>query len=233
LRPWLILHTERRLGQPFIIENRPGATGNIATEAVVHAPPDGYTLLVVSGANAISTTFFDKLSFNFICDIAPVAGIFRTPMVIEVNPSIPAKTIPEFIAFAKANPGKVNYATPGIGSTNHVTGELFKMVTGINMIHVPYRGIAPAQMDLLGGQVQAMFDNVVSTIGYVRSGQLRALAVTTAMRSPVLPDIPSVGEFVPGLEASIWLGVGAPKPRRPRSLRSSTRRSIRLSPIGK
>jgi tripartite-type tricarboxylate transporter receptor subunit TctC len=210
LRPvsqWL----SARLGQPFIIENRPGAIGNIATEVVVHAAADGYTLLITTGSNATSATFFDNLSFNFIRDITPVAGIVRTPIVIEVNPSIPVKTIPEFIAFAKANPGTVNYATPGSGSTNHLTGELFNMKTGIKMVHVPYRGIAPAQMDLLGGQVQVMFDNLPSSAEYVRTGRLRALAVMTATRSPVLPDIPSVSEFVPGLETSIWLGVGAPK----------------------
>jgi tripartite-type tricarboxylate transporter receptor subunit TctC len=200
-----------RLGQPFIIENRPGAAGNIATEAVVNAPADGYTLLLVNPGNAISATFYDKLNFNFIRDIAPVAGIIRAPLVIEVNPSIPAKTIPEFIAYARANPGKVNYASPGNGTTNHITGELFKMMTGIDMVHVPYRGSPPALTDLLGGQVQVMFDNLLSSIEYVRTGKLRALAVTTATRSPALPDIPSVADFVPGLEASIWQGVGAPK----------------------
>jgi len=200
-----------RLGQPFIIENRPGAVGAIATEAVVHAPADGHTLLLVNPGNVTSASFYDKLNFNFIRDIAPVAGIIRAPMVIVVNPSIPVKTIPEFIAYAKANPGKVSYASPGNGSTNHITGELFKMITGTNMIHVPYRGSAPALTDLLGGQVQVMFDNLLTSIEPVRSGRLRALAVTTATRSPALPDIPSAGEFLPGLEASIWQGVGAPK----------------------
>jgi tripartite-type tricarboxylate transporter receptor subunit TctC len=200
-----------RLGQPFIIENRPGAAGNIATEAVVHAPADGYTLLLVNPGNATSATFYDKLNFNFIRDIAPVAGLIRAPLVIEVNPSIPVKTVPEFIAYAKANPGTVNYASTGNGTTNHITGELFKMMTGINMVHVPYRGSAPALTDLLGGQVQVMFDNLLSSIEYVRTGKLRALAVTTATRAPALPDIPTVGDFVPGLEASIWQGVGVPK----------------------
>jgi tripartite-type tricarboxylate transporter receptor subunit TctC len=200
-----------RLGQPFIIENRPGAAGNIATSAVVHAPADGYTLLLVNPGNATSATFYDKLNFNFIRDIAPVAGLIRAPLVIEVNPSIPVKTVPEFIAYAKANPGTVNYASTGNGTTNHITGELFKMMTGINMVHIPYRGSAPALTDLLGGQVQVMVDNLLSSIEYVRTGKLRALAVTTATRSPALPDIPSVGDFVPGLEASIWQGVGVPK----------------------
>jgi tripartite-type tricarboxylate transporter receptor subunit TctC len=200
-----------RLGQPFIIENRPGAAGNIATEAVVHAPADGYTLLLVNPGNATSATFYDKFNFNFIRDIAPVAGLIRAPLVIEVNPSIPVKTVPEFIAYAKANPGTVNYASTGNGTTNHITGELFKMMTGINMVHVPYRGSAPALTDLLGGQVQVMFDNLLSSIEYVRTGKLRALAVTTATRAPALPDIPTVGDFVPGLEASIWQGVGVPK----------------------
>src|SRR5258708_2695851 len=199
-----------RLGQPFIIENRPGAAGNIATEAVVHAPADGYTLLLVNPVNATSATYYDKLNFNFIRDIAPVAAIIRAPLVIEVNPSIPAKTVPELIAYAKANPGTVNYASTGNGTTNHITGELFKMMTGVDMVHVPYRGSAPALTDLLGGQVQVMVDNLLSSIEYVRTGKLRALAVTTATRSPALPDIPTVGDFVPGLEASIWQGIGVP-----------------------
>ncbi len=200
-----------RLGQPFIIENRPGAAGNIATEAVVHAPADGYTLLLVNPVNATSATYYDKLNFNFIRDIAPVAAIIRAPLVIEVNPSIPAKTVPELIAYAKANPGTVNYASTGNGTTNHITGELFKMMTGVDMVHVPYRGSAPALTDLLGGQVQVMVDNLLSSIEYVRTGKLRALAVTTATRSPALPDIPTVGDFVPGLEASIWQGIGVPR----------------------
>jgi tripartite-type tricarboxylate transporter receptor subunit TctC len=200
-----------RLGQPFIIENRPGAAGNIATEAVVRAPADGYTLLLVNPGNATSATFYDKLNFNFIRDIAPVAGIIRAPIVIEVNPSIPAKTVSELVAYAKANPGTVNYASTGNGTANHITGELFKLMTGADMVHVPYRGSAPALTDLLGGQVQVMFDNLLSSIEHVRSGRLRALGVTTATRSPALPDIPTVGDVVPGLEASIWQGVGVPK----------------------
>jgi tripartite-type tricarboxylate transporter receptor subunit TctC len=200
-----------RLGQPFVIENRPGAASNIATEAVVHAPADGYTLLLVNPANATSATFYDKLNFNFIREIAPVAGIVRAANIMEVNPSVPATTIPEFIAYAKANPGKVNFASAGNGTNLHLTGELFKMMTGVNLVHVPYRGSAPALTDLLGGQVQMMFDNLPSSIEYVRTGKLRALAVTTAARSPALPDIPTVGDFVPGFEASVWQGIGAPK----------------------
>jgi tripartite-type tricarboxylate transporter receptor subunit TctC len=200
-----------RPGQPFVIENRPGAASNIATEAVVHAPADGYTLLLVNPANATSATFYDKLNFNFIRDIAPVAGIMRAATIMEVNPSVPAITVPEFIAYAKANPGKVKFASAGNGTNLHLTGELFKMMTGVNLVHVPYRGSAPALTDLLGGQVQVMFDNLPSSIEYVRSGKLRALAVTTATRSPALPDIPIVGDFVPGFEASVWQGIGAPK----------------------
>jgi tripartite-type tricarboxylate transporter receptor subunit TctC len=200
-----------RLGQPFVIENRPGAASNIATEAVVHAPADGYTLLLVNPANATSATFYDKLNFNFIRDIAPVAGIMRAATIMEVNPSVPATTVPEFIAYAKANPGKVNFASAGNGTNLHLTGELFKMMTGVNLVHVPYRGSAPALTDLLGGQVQVMFDNLPSSIEYVRTGKLRALAVTTATRSPALPDIPTVGDFVPGFEASVWQGIGTPK----------------------
>jgi len=199
------------LGQPFVIENRPGAASNIATEAVVRAPADGYTLLLVSPANSTSATFYDKLNFNFIHDIAPVAGIIRAPNVMEVNPSVPATTVPEFIAYAKANPGKLNFASAGNGTNVHLTGELFKMKTGVNVVHVPYRGSAPALTDMIGGQVQLMFDNLPSSIEYVRTGKLRALAVTTATRSPALPDIPTVGDFVPGFEASVWQGVGAPK----------------------
>jgi tripartite-type tricarboxylate transporter receptor subunit TctC len=200
-----------RLGQPFIIENRSGATGNIATESVVRAPPDGYTLLMVLATNAINATLYDKLNFNFIRDIAPVASINRVPQVIDVNPSIPVRTVPEFIAFAKANPGKLNMGSGGVGSPQHVSGELFKMMTGINMVHVPYRGGAPAIADLLGGQVQVIFDNLSESIGYIREGRLRPLAVTTAVRSEALPDLPTVGDFVPGYEASVWFGVGAPR----------------------
>jgi tripartite-type tricarboxylate transporter receptor subunit TctC len=200
-----------RLGQPFIIENRPGAGSNIATEAVVRAPPDGHTLLLVFSANAINATLYDKLNFNFIRDITPVASIVRLPNVMVVNPSVPAKTVPEFIAYAKANPGKVNFATGGNGSPAHVAGELFKMLTSVNMVHVPYRGAAPAVIDLLGGQVQVMFATVPPSIASIRAGKLRALAVTTATRSDALPDIPALAEFVPGYEASSWYGLGTPR----------------------
>jgi tripartite-type tricarboxylate transporter receptor subunit TctC len=200
-----------RLGQPFVIENRPGAASNIATEAVVRAPADGYTLLVVNPANAISATLYDNLNLNFIRDIAPVAGIVRVPNVMVVNPSVPARTVDEFIAYAKANPGKVNYASAGNGTTVHLAGELFNMMTGVAMVHVPYRGSAPALTDLLGGQVQVMFDALPSSIEHVRTGKLRALAVTTAARSPALPDIPTLSDFVPGFEASVWQGIGVPK----------------------
>jgi tripartite-type tricarboxylate transporter receptor subunit TctC len=199
-----------RLGQPFIIESRPGASTNIATEAVAHAPPDGYTLLLVAPANAISATLYEKLNFNFIRDIAPVAGLIRFPNVMEVNPSVPAKTVPEFIAYAKANPGKLNMASAGNGSTTHVSGELFKMMTGVNMVHVPYRGAAPALTDLISGQVQVIFENPLASIEFIRAGKLRPLAVTTATRSEVLPDLPTVSDFVPGYEASAWYGVGVP-----------------------
>jgi tripartite-type tricarboxylate transporter receptor subunit TctC len=200
-----------RLGQPFIIESRPGGGTNIATEAVVHAPPDGYTLLLVAPANAINATLYKKLNFNFIHDIAPVAGLIRFANVMQVNPSVPAKTVPEFIAYAKANPGKLNMASAGNGSTPHVSGELFKMMTGVNMVHVPYRGAALALTDLIGGQVQVMFENPLSSIEFIRTGKLRPLAVTTATRSEVLPDLPTVSDFVPGYEASGWFGVGVPK----------------------
>jgi tripartite-type tricarboxylate transporter receptor subunit TctC len=200
-----------RLGQPFIIENRPGAGSNIATEAVVRAPADGYTLLLVFSANAINATLYDKLNFNFIRDIAPVAPIVRFSNVMVVNPSVPAKTVPEFIAYAKANPGKLNMASGGNGTPAHVAVELFKMMTGVDIVHVPYRGAAPALTDLLGGQVQLMFPTVSGSIEYVRAGKLRALAVTTASRWEELPDLPTMGEFVPGYEASSWYGMGAPK----------------------
>jgi tripartite-type tricarboxylate transporter receptor subunit TctC len=200
-----------RVGQPFVIENRPGAGGNIGTEAVVRAMPDGYTLLLVNATNAINATLYETLPFDFIRDIAPVAGIVRAPNVMVVNPSLLAKTVPEFIAYAKANPGKVNMASGGNGTPAHVAGELFKMMTGVDMVHVPYRGAAPAQTDLLGGQVQVMFDAIISSIEQIRAGKLRALAVTTAIRADVLPDIPTMADFVPGYEASGWFGVGVPK----------------------
>ena len=200
-----------RLGQQFIIENRPGAGGNIATEAVVRAPPDGYTLLYVTTANASNATLYDKLNFNFIHDIAPVAAIISFPYIMVVNPSVPAKTLPEFIAYAKANPGKINMASPGIGSTPHVNGELFKVMTGTNMVHVPYRSAAAVMTDLLSGQVQLYFGTTASSLEYVRTGKLRALGVTIARRLDALPEIPTVAEFVPGYEASNWYGVGAPK----------------------
>jgi tripartite-type tricarboxylate transporter receptor subunit TctC len=200
-----------RLGQPFVIENRPGAGGNIGTEAVARAPPDGYTLLLVGAWDAINATLYDKLNFNFISDIAPVAGIIRVPQVMEVNPSVPAKTVPEFIAYAKANPTKLNMASAGNGTPSHVSGELFKMMTGVTMQHVPYRSGGAALTDLLGGQVQVMFDNTASSIEHIRAGRVRALAVTTATRADVLPDLPTVGDFVSGYEASGFGGVGAPK----------------------
>jgi tripartite-type tricarboxylate transporter receptor subunit TctC len=200
-----------RLGQPFVVENRPGAGTNVGTEAVVRARPDGYALLLVSKPAAINATLYDNLNFNFVRDIAPVSGIMRVPEVMLINPSIPAKTLPEFIAYAKANPGKINMASAGNGSGTHVSGELFKMMTGIDMVHVPYRGSGPALIDLLGGQVQVLFQPTISTIEYIRAGKLRALAVTSASRSAVLPDIPAVSEFVPGYEASEWYGMGAPK----------------------
>ena len=200
-----------RLGQQFVIENRPGAGGNIGTEAVVRAAPDGYTLLYVTTANAVSATLYDKLNFNFIRDIAPVAPIVRFPYIMVVNPSVPAKTLPEFIAYAKANPGKINMASVGVGSTPHVNGELFKVMTGTNMVHVPYRGAAAVMTDLLSGQVQLYFGTTASSLEYVRTGKLRALAVTIERRLDALPDIPTVGDFVPGYEASNWYGIGAPR----------------------
>jgi tripartite-type tricarboxylate transporter receptor subunit TctC len=200
-----------RLGQQFIVENRVGAASNIATEAVAHATPDGYTLFLANTANAINATLYEKLNFNFLSDIAPVASVARTPGVMEVNPSFPAKTVPEFIAYAKANPGKVNMASGGNGNVTHMFGELFKAMTGINMQHVPYRGEAPAITDVLGGQVDVLFGGLPAAVEHIRAGRLRALAVTTKDRSDALPDVPVIGDFVPGYEASAWYGVGAPR----------------------
>jgi tripartite-type tricarboxylate transporter receptor subunit TctC len=200
-----------RLGQTFIIENRPGAGTNIATEAVVNAPPDGYTLLLVGVPNASNATLYGNLKFNFIRDIAPVAGVSRGPLVLVVNPSVPATTVLEFVAYAKANPGQINMASAGIGSGSHLAGELFKMIAGVNLVHVPYRGNGPALTDLLAGQVEVLFPTLVSSIEYIRTGKLRGLAVTTAMRSEALPDLPAVAESVQGYETSGWYGVGVPK----------------------
>jgi tripartite-type tricarboxylate transporter receptor subunit TctC len=200
----------QRLGQPIIVENRTGAGSNIATEAVVNAPPDGHTLLLVSPPNFVNATLYEKLNYNFVRDIAPVAGLIRVPIVMEVHPSVPAKTVPEFIAYAKANPDKLNMSSGGNGTSIHVAGELFKMMTGVKMLHVPYRGVGASYPDLLAGHVQIMFDSMPGSIEFIRAGRLRALAVTTATRSPVLPDLPTVGNFVPGYEASAVHGVGAP-----------------------
>ena len=212
---WLSEH----LGQPFIIENRPGAGTNIGTEAVVHAPADGYTLLLVHPPSAINATLYEKLNFNFIRDIAPVAGVIRAPFVMDLNPSVPAKTVPELIAYAKANPGKISMASAGIGSGPHVAGELFKMMTGVNIVHVPYRGTGPALTDLIGGQVQMYFDGIPTSIEHIRAGKLRALAVTSATRSEVLPDIPTLSDFLPGYRGEL-LG-------RRRSAEKHTRRDRR------
>jgi len=200
-----------RLGQQFVVENRPGAASNIATEAVVRASPDGYTLLAVSVANALNATLYEKLNFNFIRDIVPVAGTMRVPGIMAVNPSVPANTVPQFIAYAKANPGKVNMASGGNGTTGHVFGELFKFMTGVNLVHVPYRGGAPALTDMLGGQVQVYFGPAPESLEHIRAGKLRALAVTSATGLEVLPDIPTMAKFLPGYEASGWYGIGAPK----------------------
>jgi tripartite-type tricarboxylate transporter receptor subunit TctC len=200
-----------RLGQPFIIENRPGAGNSIGTEAVVRAPADGYTLLLCGVFDATNATFYDKLNYNFVRDIAPVASVVRDAYVMVVHPSVPAKTLSEFIAYAKANPGRINMASAGTGASSHIAGELFKMMAGVDMVHVPYRGGGPALTNLIAGQVQVMFVSTIASIGYIKAGRLRTLAVTTATRWDGLPDIPTVGEFVPGYEASYWAGIGAPK----------------------
>jgi tripartite-type tricarboxylate transporter receptor subunit TctC len=200
-----------KMGQPFVVENKPGAGNNLGVEYVVNAPADGYTMLLVNPANGINATLYKKLNFNFIRDIAPVAGLVRTPNVMEVTPSLPAKTVAEFIAYCKANPGKINMASSGSGTSVHLSGELFKTMTGCDMVHVPYKGAGPALIDLIGGQVQVIFDNLPSSAGHIKSGKLRALAVTSAQREPSMPDLPTVAETVPGYEATAWFGIGMPK----------------------
>jgi tripartite-type tricarboxylate transporter receptor subunit TctC len=207
LGQWL----SERMGQSFVVDNRPGATTNIGTEFVVHAPPDGYTLLVVTAANAVNATLYEKLNFNFIADILPVAGMMRVPQVMVVNSSFPAKTVPEFVSYAKTHPGNINFASAGAGGTDHMAGELFKISAGVSMTHVPYRGLAPALTDLLGGHVQVVFSSFPAAVEYVRANKLLALAVTSANRSDTLPHIPTVAEFFPGFEASQWYGIGGPK----------------------
>jgi len=203
---WLSEH----LGQEFFVENRPGAASNTGTEFALRAPADGYTLLQVTSSNAVNATFYEKLNFNLLSDMAPVAAIIRVPFVMEINPSVPAKSVPEFIAYAKANPGKINMASGGIGTSTHIAGEFFKMMAGVNLVHVPYRGSAPALTDLIGGQVQVTFDILPSSLQHIRSGALRALAVTSAARSAVLPDVPTLSEFLPAYEATAWYGIAAP-----------------------
>lgn len=200
-----------KMGQPFIIENKPGAGNNIGVEAVVNAPPDGYTMLLVNPANGINATLYKNLSFNFIRDIAPVAGLVRAPNVMEVTNSLPVKTVAEFIAYCKANPGKVNMASSGSGTSVHLSGELFKSMTGCDMVHVPYKGAGPALTDLMGGQVHVLFDNLPSSIGHIKGGRIRALAVTSEQREPSMPQLPTVGDTVPGYEATAWFGIGMPK----------------------
>ena len=200
-----------KMGQPFVVDNKPGAGNNIGTEFVINAPPDGYTMLLVNPANGINATLYKNLNFNFVRDIAPVAGLVRTPNVMEVTNALPAKTVAEFIAYCKANPGKINMASSGAGTSVHLSGELFKFMTGCDMVHVPYKGAGPALTDLIGGQVHVLFDNLPSSIGHIKGGRIRALAVTSEQREPTLPDVPTVGDTVPGYEATAWFGIGMPK----------------------